>query len=245
MRRRGCGACRERGADARSAATVPRGFGAQGQRRGRSGPGGGPGASRERRAEAGPAAPRKAWGACAGRKFQTGAASQRRRLPLGATPGRVRISVCGRAGGSGSIRSLVLRALASRGRPSSVVVKRRSPQGGALAARVPPLPRGKAAGRRRPGPVWLRGLGGLALPLKADTQGRVTGAGSEAARSEDWLALLTSLKAEGRLRTAAPAEAAGYLRICGRGNPCLRASTEEPLFLSPLLRGPGVRPGPA
>lgn len=93
------------------------------------------------------------------RKFQTGVASQRRRVPLGAAPGRVRISACGRAGGSGSIRSPVLRALASCGRPSSVVVKRRGPQGGARAARVPPVPRGRAAGLRGGGARALCGCG--------------------------------------------------------------------------------------
>lgn len=90
------------------------------------------------------------------RKFQTGVASQRRRVPLGAAPGRVRISACGRAGGSGSP---VLRALASCSRPSSVVVKRRGPQGGARAARVPPVPRGRAAGLRGGGARALCGCG--------------------------------------------------------------------------------------
>lgn len=72
MRRRGCGACRKHGADARSLATVPRGFGAQMQRWGRSGPRGGPGVSRERGAEAGPAAPQRACGACAAAQVSNG-----------------------------------------------------------------------------------------------------------------------------------------------------------------------------
>lgn len=179
------------------------------------------------------------------RKFQTGVASQRRRVPLGAAPGRVRISACGRAGGSGSIRSPVLRALASCGRPSSVVVKRRGPQGGARAARVPPVPRGRAAGRRRSGPVWLRGLGGLALPLTADTQGRVTGAWSDAARSEDWLVPLTSLKAEGspvHSRARWGCRVSARLRRWKPLPPCFYQGTPLPLSPAPWPRG---TPGPA
>lgn len=112
-------------------------------------------------------APRGLGRMCGGLSFKR-VASQRRRFPRGSAPGRVRISACGRAGGSRP-PSVACAEAPGFPRPADLGDGEEMRPSGWRAGCPSPSGSGesrRAAGSRRPcavagGAVWLLGLGGL------------------------------------------------------------------------------------